>query len=103
MPRRIPPPLPEEDELDQRDRREEQRFAAPVIFGPLAGAVVSGLLLTALTAFGIKVSHWLSSAIFYGFMLILGPVAVYRLTEARRDWVETGLVDDPDDGSRPSA
>src|SRR3954470_11484336 len=39
---RIPPPLPEEDELDQDDRREEQRFAAPVLFGPLLGIVVGG-------------------------------------------------------------
>src|SRR6059058_1294768 len=100
---RIPPPLPDEDDLDQLDRREDQRFTAPLIFGPLAGGVVSGLLLMALTAFGVKVSHWLSSAIFYGFMLVLGPFAVYRLTKARPDWVETGLVDDRDDASRPSA
>ena len=76
---------------------------APVIFGPLAGAAVSALLLMALTAFGVKVSHRWTSAIFYGFMLVLGPFVVYRLTKARPDWIETGLVDDKDDASRPSA
>lgn len=94
MPPKIPPPLPDEDELDQHDRREDQRFTAPIIFGPLAGAAVSGLLLMALAAFGVRVSHWLSSAIFYGLMLVVGPYAVYRLTKARPDWVETGLGGD---------
>jgi hypothetical protein len=103
MPPRVPPPLPDEDELDQDDRREEQRFAAPVIFGLLAGFAVSGLLLMGLTAFGIKVSGWWSNTIMYGFMLVIGPFAVYRLTKARPNWVETGLVDDHDDSRPPSA
>ena len=97
---KIPPPLPDEDELDQIDRREEQRFTAPLIFGPLAGAAVGGLLLLALTAFGVKLIEWLKDVVLYGFMLIVGPLVVYRLTRARPDWVETGLVDDRDDTSR---
>jgi|1185.fasta_scaffold49724_2 hypothetical protein len=100
---RIPPPLPEEDELDQDDRREEQRFAAPVLFGPLLGIVVGALLLMTLLAFGVKINDWLRSAILYAFMLVLGPFAIYRLSKARPDWVETGLVDDPNEEPRPPA
>jgi hypothetical protein len=77
--------------MDQRARIREQRGIALIVFGIILGAAAAALILVALTAFQVHYPGWLPDVVSYGFMLIVGPLALARYTKRHPNWVETGI------------